>query len=104
MAKGLYRVFRTKQELEFHNENIRHFARVWQLDQVTLALGRMGFREAKFREFDKVLAAVEKEYINLHADDFKDDKEMVYSRELLERELRQYTGKMYASEQERYKP
>lgn len=102
MSRGLYKVFRTKQELERHNENVRHFARVWQLDQVTLALGRMGFRETKFREFDRVLAEVEKEYIEFHAQDYKDDKEMVYSREILERELRQYTGKMYAPEQERY--
>ena len=50
MAKGLYKVFRTKEELWLHNENVRHFARVWQLDQVTVALGRMGFRESKFRE------------------------------------------------------
>ena len=103
MAKGIYKMFRTKEELFRHNEEVRHFARVWQLDQVTLALGRMGFRETRFREFDKVLAEVEKEYIKLHADDFKDDKEMVYSRELLERELRQYTGKMYAPEAERYR-
>ena len=102
MPKGLYRVFRTKQELERHNEGVRHFARVWQLDQVTIALGRMGFRESKFREFDKVLNEVEKEYIQLHAEDHKDDKEMWYSRELFERELKQYTGKMYAPENERY--
>lgn len=103
MAKGLYRIFRTKEDFLRHNEEIRHFARVWQLDQVTLALGRMGFRESKFRQLDKVLNEVEMEYIGLHADDFKDDKEMVYSREIFERELRQYTGKMYASEQERYR-
>lgn len=102
MAKGLYKVFRTKEELWLHNENVRHFARVWQLDQVTVALGRMGFRESKFRELDEVLKQVQAEYINLMADDQKSDKEMWYSRELFERELKQYTGKMYAAEHERY--
>lgn len=102
MAKGIYRIFRTKEELQRHNENVRHFARVWQLDQVTMALGRMGFRESKFRELDKVLNEVEQEYVGLHMQDFKDDKEMVYSRELFERELKQYVGKFYADEQQRY--
>lgn len=102
MAKGIYKIFRTKEELYRHNEDIRHFARVWQLDQVTMALGRMGFRESKFREFDRVLSEVEAEYIKLHAEDHKDDKEMVYSRELFERELRQYVGKFYADEKQRY--
>lgn len=102
MPKGIYKIFRTKEELWLHNENERHFGRVWQLDQVTMALGRMGFREAKFREFDKVLNEVEQEYVSLHQQDFKDDKEMVYSRELFERELRQYVGKLYVDEAKRY--
>lgn len=52
--KGIYRLFRTKEELQAHDEEIRHFTRVFTLDHVTVALGRMGFRESKFREFDKV--------------------------------------------------
>lgn len=101
--KGIYRLFRTKAEYERHNEDIRHFTRVFTLDHVTIALGRMGFRESKFAEFDKVLAEVCAEYMKDYAEDFKDDKEMVYSRSLLDRELKQYTGKLFAPAEERYR-
>lgn len=53
--KGIYRLFRTKGEFECYAEEIRHLTRVFTLDHVTVALGRMGFRESKFREFDRVL-------------------------------------------------
>lgn len=100
--KGIYRIFRSKAELSAHDEETRHFARVYMLDRVTLALGRMGWRESKFREFDKVLLEVTKEYMEDFKKDLQDDKEMVYSRAMLDRELAQYTGKMYAPFNERY--
>lgn len=103
MAKGLYRIFRTKEEYQRHTEDIRHFTRVWMLDHVTIALGRMGFREAKFRELDKVLDEVTKEYMADYAEDLKSDKNMEYSRACLDRELKQYTGKLFVPEEERYK-
>ncbi len=101
--KGIYRIFRTKEEYDKHQAELRHFTRVWMLDHVTIALGRMGFREAKFREFDKVLTEVVDEYMADYAEDLKADKEMVYSRDLMERELKQYTGKMFVPEAERYR-
>lgn len=101
--KGIYRFFRTKEEMQHHDDEIRHFTRVFTLDHVTIALGRMGFRETKFKEFDKVLTEVFGEYMKDYSDDLKDDKEMVYSRELLDRELKQYTGKFFVPAEERYK-
>ena len=101
--KGIYRFFRTKEELQAHDEEIRHFTRVFTLDHVTVALGRMGFRESKFREFDRVLTEVFQEYMTDYADDLKDDKSMEYSRACLDRELKQYTGKFFVPEEERYK-
>lgn len=101
--KGIYRVFRTKAELQAHEENIRHFSRVFMLDHVTIALGRMGWRESKFREFDKVLVEVMDEYMEDYKADLKDDKSMEYSRACLDRELKQYTGKLFVPEKERYK-
>lgn len=92
--KGIYRVFRTKAEMQAHDEDIRHFSRVWMMDHVTVALGRMGFREAKFREFDKVLNEVVKEYMQDYSEDLKADKSMEYSRACLDREMQQYTGSM----------
>lgn len=101
--KGIYRLFRTREEMQRHDEDIRHFTRVFTFDHVTIALGRMGFRESKFREFDRVLSEVYQEYMKDYADDLKDDKEMVYSRALLDRELKQYTGKLFAPAEERYR-
>ena len=101
--KGIYRFFRTREELQAHDEEIRHFTRIFTLDHVTIALGRMGFRESKFREFDRVLSEVYKEYMEEYAADLKDDRYMEYSRACLDRELKQYTGKFFAPEEERYK-
>ncbi len=101
--KGIYRLFRTKEELQAYDEEIRHFTRVFTLDHVTVALGRMGFRESKFKEFDRVLTEVFQEYMTDYADDLKDDKSMEYSRACLDRELKQYTGKFFVPEEERYK-
>ena len=101
--KGIYRFFRTKEELQHHDEEIRHFTRVFVLDHVTVALGRMGFRESKFKEFDRVLTEVFNEYMADYSTDLKDDKSMEYSRACLDRELKQYTGKFFVPEEERYK-
>ena len=101
--KGIYRIFRTKYDMQHHDEEIRHFTRVFTLDHVTVALGRMGFRESKFREFDRVLTEVVKEYMADYSTDLKDDKSMEYSRACLDRELKQYTGKLFVPEEERYK-
>lgn len=101
--KGIYRLFRTKEEMDRYDKEIRHFTRVFTLDHVTVALGRMGFRESKFREFDKVLTQVFEEYMEDYREDLKVDKEMAYSISLLDRELAQYTGKLFVSREERYR-
>lgn len=101
--KGIYRLFRTREEFDRYTEEIRHFTRIYMLDHITIALGRMGFRESKFREFDKVLALVCQEYADDFTEDYKADKEMVYSRDLMDRELKQYTGALFVPEDIRYK-
>lgn len=101
--KGIYRIFRTRQELEAYDAGIRHHSRVFMLDHVTIALGRMGWREAKFREFDKMLTEVINEYMSDYAEDMKDDKTMENSRACLDRELQQYTGSLFVPESERYR-
>lgn len=101
--KGIYRIFRTKEEMQAYDENLRHFSRVFMLDHVTVALGRMGFRETKFREFDRILTEVMAEYMEDYKSDLKDDKTMEYSRACLDRELKQYTGSLFVPEEERYK-
>ena len=101
--KGIYRFFRTREELQAHDEEVRHFTRIFTLDHVTVALGRMGFRESKFKEFDRVLTEVFKEYMADYSNDLKDDKSMEYSRACLDRELKQYTGKLFVPAEVRYR-
>lgn len=81
----------------------RRFTRIWQTDFVIITLGRMGFRETRLHNFNKTLEEVRKEYIKEYAEDLKCDATMEYSRELMEREIKQYTGKFYVPEKERYK-
>lgn len=101
--KGIYRLFRTKAEFDRYEGEVRYFTRVFTLDDVTIALGRMGFRETKFREFDKVLAEVMHEYASETLEDYKDDKQMWYSKAAKDRELKQYTGALFVPWEERYK-
>lgn len=88
--------------LRARDEETRHFTRVFTLDFVSMALGRMGFREKKYREFDENLTQVNNEYGDEFLEDFECDKTMVYSRDRFERELKQYTGNFYVPEKERY--
>ena len=101
--KGIYKLFRTKQELEIYENHIRHHSRVFMLDHVTIALGRLGWEEEQFREFDKMLKDVVAEYMDDYSTDYKCDREMVYSRKCLDREMRQYVGSLFVPEEERYR-
>lgn len=100
--KGLYRIFRTKAELDYHEAAIRDHTRQWTLDHVAVALGRMGFREKRLKEFADTMTEVFNELCQATLDDYKDDKAMWYSQELLERELREYCGKYYTPKEQRY--
>lgn len=82
---------------------VRRHARIFQLDLVTLALGRMGWRESKFRQFDKVLAEVADEYCKDILQDSKEDADMWYSKDTMDREIRQYVGSLFIPYEERYK-
>lgn len=82
-------------------ESRRH-TRTYTLDLVTIALGRMGFREARFKKFDELLTQAAKDYADLITTDAKEDREMVYSKATLDRELQQYTGSMFVPYERRY--
>lgn len=90
-------------ERERRDADVRHHARIFQMDMVTLALGRMGWRESKFRELDKVLSQVVEEYCTEILEDSKNDTELWYSKETIDREIKQYVGKMFVPYDERYK-
>lgn len=81
---------------------VRQHARVFMLDMVTITLGRMGWRESKLREFHRILGEVSEEYANEIIADSKEDADVWYSKGVLDRELKQYTGKAFVPYDERY--
>lgn len=91
-----------RREYEQKLEMERHFSRVFQLDMVTLALGRMGFGEKRFRAFDKMLSEVQSEFVDSVHEDMKDDPDVWYSKGKLDQELKQYTGKFFVPFDRRY--
>ena len=52
---------------------------------------------------DKVLTEVSDDFAKLILTDVKDDKDLVYSKACLDRELAQYVGKRFVPYDERYK-
>lgn len=103
MAKRNSFVDRLARERQADIEVNRRLARTYMLDMVTIALGRMGFRETRFRKFDEVLSAVCEDYGKLILDDSKADKEIWYSKDKLDEELKRYVGSLFVPYDERYK-
>lgn len=103
MAKRGSFVDRLARERELDIALARKHSRTYMLDMVTLALGRMGFREARFRKFDEALAAVCEDYGKLILYDAKDDKELWYSKDKIDEELKRYVGSLFVPFDERYK-
>ncbi len=83
-------------------EEARRHSRIFMMDMVTVAMGRMGRREAFFRDFDKVLDEVCTEYGKLILEDADVDNELVYSKACLDRELKSYVGKLFVDYDMRY--
>lgn len=103
MAKRNSFVDRLAREREADIAVNRRLARTYMLDMVTIALGRMGFRETRFKKFDEVLSAVCDDYGKLILDDSKTDKDIWYSKDKLDEELKRYVGSLFVPYDERYK-
>ena len=93
---------RLEKQADRRVEEARRHSRIFMMDMVTVALGRMGRREAFFRDFDKVLDEVCTEYGKLILEDAGVDNELVYSKACLDRELKQYVGKLFVDYDKRY--
>ena len=87
---------------ELREREIRHNTRVYVMDMVTVALGRLGWGEQRLRKFDEVLTQASKDYADLITADIKEDPDMVYAKATLDRELQQYTGSMFVPYERRY--
>lgn len=103
MAKRNSFVDRLAREREADIAVNRRLARTYMLDMVTIALGRMGFREARFKKFDEALTSACEDYGKLILDDSKVDKDIWYSKDKLDEELKCYVGGMFVPYGERYK-
>ena len=88
--------------VEQREEEIRSHSRLFMMDMVTLALGRMGHGEKFFLKFDQKLTEVWDEYAKDIISDSEDDKDLDYSKSLLDRELKQYVGRLFVPYDERY--
>ena len=100
--KGIYKLFRSKEAFDSFKKDVIHFSRIYTLDDVTIALGRMGFTEEQFREFGETYAAVAHEYAEETMIDSESDKDMWYSHECKDREIKQYVGSLFAPWDERF--
>lgn len=80
----------------------RKQTRVYTLDMVTVALGRLGWGEKRLKQFDEMLTEVSKDYADLILSDAKEDAELVYAKATLDRELQQYVGSLFIPYDERY--
>ncbi len=103
MAKNSAYLARIQMAQKRRDDEVMHHTRVFTLDMVTLALGRMGQRESFFRKFDAVLLEVEKEYATEILADAEDDPEVWYTKDRMDRELKQYVGSLFCPHDERYK-
>lgn len=102
MAKRNSFVDRLAREREAEISVARKHARIYMLDMVTLALGRMGWRESRFKKLDEILTEVCDEYGRLVIDDAKDDKDIWYSKDKMDDELKRYVGSLFVPFEERY--
>ena len=92
-----------QEEQKRREAEVRRHSHTYMLDMVTLALGRMGFGEKRLREFDAKLTEASKDFAELILADAKDDPGIEYTKAVLDRELKQYTGTMFVPYDVRYK-
>lgn len=100
--KGIFKLFRTAAEFDAFKKEIIHFTRMYTLDDVCIALGRMGFKEEQFEAFGKTYSEVANENAAELLEDARTDKDLWYSKDKKERELRDHLGALYEPPDRRY--
>lgn len=90
-------------ELEAILIEAKHHSRVFQMDLVTIALGRMGWGEKRLKRLDEMLTAVAKEYCEQITEELKEDDEAWKTQADMDRELKQYAGSLFKPFEERYR-
>lgn len=102
MAKksGLLQRQDAERRLAFRAARIyeQHFC----CDVMTIAHGRLGWGEKRQKDFEKLFSEVYEEYDILREQDGKDDKDGVYYKSCIDRELMQYCGDSFVPYEKRY--
>lgn len=92
------------QEMQAHLPYARAFAVQQNKDLTALALNRaFGFGPKRQAQFREALAEVSREYADMCLEDARDDRHIAYTREKMDRALRQACGEIKPFE-ERYDP
>lgn len=91
---------RLEYEAKFREE--RHCARVFQMDMVTIALGRMGWGEKRLGKLDEALLQVAKDMDASAREEMEYDPELWVTCANHEEELKRYTGSLYKEPKEWY--
>ncbi len=100
--KGIFCLFRSAAEFAAFRRELIHFTRCYTLDDVCIALGRMGFTTEQFEAFNKAYSEVANENAVELLDDAKTDKDLWYSKDKKERELKAHLGRLYVPPEERH--
>ena len=106
VKKGSAQAASFAQRLAYSSErndmHQREFGRQFGDDMWTLALGRMGWREKRMGDIKKHLEDVNNEFCTAVLLDAEGDKDIWYSKEALDREIKRYVGGLYVPYEQRY--
>ena len=91
-----------QEEMDRQAHEIRERTRLLTMDMVVIALGRIGLRETKFRQFKDALDEVWTDYGELIIDVSKEDPDLWEAKAKLDREISLYVGNLFVPFDERY--
>ena len=91
---------RAEYEAKYKEE--RHCARVFQMDMVTIALGRMGWGEKRLGQLDDMLMEVARDMDASVKEEMQYDPDLWITQDRIEQEIKRYAGKRYVPAKERY--
>ena len=94
-----------KMQYEDQFKEERYFAKVFQMDLVYIALGRMGWGEKRIEHLDNMLKQVNIDLANDAMEDRvqNNDPELWVARDRFEKELKRYRGSRYIAPEDRYR-
>lgn len=103
--KGIYKLFRTREELEYHELCIKTIMQQQTLDAMVLAIAEeFKTTPETFARLQKAFESKWAEIVALAKADVKDDKELWYTKETIDRALREAVGEeLFSPWEERYR-